>query len=193
MSWVTRDRLPSLTKTGRFSAPVFFVGRSELTCITSNRAHRSFDCVLDTLHGAADRPAAPVRANWCGGSAIVVQHRPGARSSATRSKQRRHLDLPPAAGHGGNCIHANLHTQFRYCSPPPDQKLDVAGRRDWHRVGLNRERRKCGSPATDAGRTACCPRRLRRRATMGQLFSEGWDRARRHHQQLDRGMTIARE
>ena len=29
--------------------------------------------------------------------------------------------------------------------------------------------------------------------TMGQLFSEGWDRARRHHQQLDRGMTIARE
>ena len=29
--------------------------------------------------------------------------------------------------------------------------------------------------------------------TMGQLFSEGWDRARHHHQQLDRGMTIARE
>jgi hypothetical protein len=31
------------------------------------------------------------------------------------------------------------------------------------------------------------------RVTMGQLFSEGWDRARHHHQQLDRGMTIARE
>jgi hypothetical protein len=28
---------------------------------------------------------------------------------------------------------------------------------------------------------------------MGPLFSEGWDRARHHHQQLDRGMTIARE
>ena len=26
-----------------------------------------------------------------------------------------------------------------------------------------------------------------------KLFSEGWDRARHHHQQLDRGMTIARE
>ena len=29
MSWVTRDRLPSLTKTGRFSAPVFFVAGEE--------------------------------------------------------------------------------------------------------------------------------------------------------------------